>query len=50
MLGPQRQAERFDPHAVYVRRYVPEYGTDDYPEPIVGHAEAVARFRGKAPT
>lgn len=50
MLSPQRQAERFDPHAVYVRRYVPEYGTDDYPEQIVGHEEAVARFRGKVPT
>ena len=48
MLSPYRQAERFDPHAVYVRRYVPEYGTDDYPNPIVVHEDAVARFRGAA--
>ena len=48
MLNPYRQAERFDPHAVYVRRYVPEYGTEDYPEPIVVHEDAVARFRGAA--
>lgn len=50
MLNPHRQAERFDPHGIYVRRYVPEYGTDAYPEPIVDHEEAVARFRDKVPT
>ena len=48
MLSPQRQLERFDPHGVYVRRYVPEYGTSDYPEPIVAHEDAVARFRSAA--
>ena len=34
-LSPIRQAERFDPHGTYVRRYVPELGTPDYPDPIV---------------
>lgn len=48
MLSPARQAERFDPHGIYVRRYVPELGTPDYPEPIVAHADAVARFRRAA--
>ena len=33
-LSPQRQAERFDSDGVYVRRYVPELGTPDYPERI----------------
>ncbi len=33
-LSPQRQAERFDPEGVYVRRYVAEYGTPDYPQPM----------------
>ena len=33
-LSPQRQAERFDPDGVYVRRYVPELGTPDYPQPM----------------
>jgi deoxyribodipyrimidine photo-lyase len=33
-LSPQRQAERFDPDGVYVRRYVAELGTPDYPGPI----------------
>jgi deoxyribodipyrimidine photo-lyase len=32
-LSPQRQAERFDPDGVYVRRYIAELGTPDYPEP-----------------
>ncbi len=45
MLSPRRQAERFDPYEAYVRRYVPEFGTSDYPEPIVAHEEAVTRFR-----
>ncbi|MDQ3065944.1 MAG: DNA photolyase family protein [Actinomycetota bacterium] len=48
MLSPQRQAERFDPYGVYVRRYVAEYDTDAYPDPIVDHREAVARFRDQA--
>jgi deoxyribodipyrimidine photo-lyase len=30
-LSPERQAERFDPNCVYVRRYIPELGTPDYP-------------------
>lgn len=33
-LSPQRQAERFDPDSVYRRRYIPELGTADYPEPM----------------
>jgi deoxyribodipyrimidine photo-lyase len=33
-LSPQRQAERFDPDGVYARRYVPELGTPEYPEPL----------------
>jgi deoxyribodipyrimidine photo-lyase len=33
-LNPFRQAERFDPDGVYVRRYLPELGTPAYPPPI----------------
>lgn len=33
-LNPLRQAERFDPDGAYLRRYLPELGTPDYPEPI----------------
>jgi deoxyribodipyrimidine photo-lyase len=48
MLNPYRQAERYDPDGAYVRRYVPEFGTADYPDPIVAHEAAVARFRAAA--
>jgi len=49
MFNPERQQARFDPDDAYVRRYVPELGSRDYPEPIVDHAqarrEALARYR-----
>ena len=37
VFNPTLQAERFDPDGAYVRRYVPEHGTPDYPAPIVDH-------------
>ncbi len=46
MLNPIRQEQRFDPDRVYARQYLPELGTAEYPEPIVQHEDAVARFRG----
>jgi deoxyribodipyrimidine photo-lyase len=33
-LSPERQAQRFDPDRIYVRRYIPELGTPDYPSPM----------------
>ncbi|MGR2752003.1 cryptochrome/photolyase family protein [Agromyces arachidis] len=35
VFNPELQREKFDPDGAYVDRWVPEYGTDDYPEPIV---------------
>jgi deoxyribodipyrimidine photo-lyase len=35
IFNPVLQAERFDPHRDYQRRWIPELGTADYPEPIV---------------
>lgn len=35
VFNPELQRTKFDPDAEYIRRWVPEYGTDDYPEPIV---------------
>jgi deoxyribodipyrimidine photo-lyase len=40
LYNPARQQERHDPAGEYVRRYVPELGTPDYPEPIVDQREA----------
>ena len=48
VFNPTLQGERFDPDGAYVRRYVPEVGTPDYPAPIVDHdaerKEALARY------
>jgi len=35
VFNPELQRAKFDPNDEYVRRWVPEFGTDDYPEPIV---------------
>lgn len=39
VFNPQLQAEKFDPDGEYIRRWVPEYGTDAYPQPIVDLAQ-----------
>jgi len=35
VFNPELQAAKFDPRGEYVHRWVPEAGTDDYPEPMV---------------
>jgi len=35
VFNPELQREKFDAHGDYVRRWVPEWDTDEYPEPIV---------------
>lgn len=62
VLNPVLQARRYDPEGAYVRRWVEELaevsgpavfepwkhgGVDGYPPPLVDHAEAAARFRGR---
>ena len=46
---PTTQGNKFDPDDAYVKRWVPEFGGDDYPEPIVDHAaertEALRRYQ-----
>jgi len=43
IFNPTLQATRFDPEGAYIRRWVPEIGTPDYPAPIIEHAEARKR-------
>lgn len=43
VFNPQLQAKKFDPKGEYVRKWVPEATTKDYPKPIVDHAVARAR-------
>jgi deoxyribodipyrimidine photo-lyase len=40
VFNPALQAEKFDPEKKYIMKWVPEYGTDHYPQPVVNHAEA----------
>ncbi|MEO7350207.1 MAG: deoxyribodipyrimidine photo-lyase [Terrimesophilobacter sp.] len=40
VFNPELQATKFDPKATYIRQHVPEWGTDEYPEPIVDLGES----------
>ncbi|MEL6393297.1 MAG: deoxyribodipyrimidine photo-lyase [Bacteroidota bacterium] len=37
IFNADSQQKKFDPDYVYVKRWIPEYGTSEYPEPIVEH-------------
>lgn len=43
IFNPESQLKKFDPQKQYVKRWVPEFGTDAYPEPIVEHKWARER-------
>lgn len=43
IFNPQAQLERFDKNEAYIRKWIPEFGTSRYPEPMVDHAFARQR-------
>ncbi len=43
IFNPESQQARFDKEGKYVKQWVPEYGTDKYPQKIVNHAFARER-------
>ncbi len=43
IFNPYSQTDKFDADRAYIRQWVPEYDTDDYPEPMVPHKEARER-------
>jgi deoxyribodipyrimidine photo-lyase len=43
IFSPMSQHERFDPQSIYIKKWVPEFGTKDYPQPIVDHKMARER-------
>jgi deoxyribodipyrimidine photo-lyase len=43
VFNPTSQLEKFDKELRYVRKWIPEYGTSAYPEPIVEHKSARQR-------
>lgn len=43
VFNPYSQQEKFDKDFLYIKNWVPEFGTDAYPDPIVNHKEARVR-------
>lgn len=43
IFNPASQMEKFDKEKKYIKQWVSEYGTDEYPNPIVDHKEARER-------
>jgi deoxyribodipyrimidine photo-lyase len=52
IFNPLAQARKFDPEGGYIRRWIPEIDSREYPRPIVEHAaqrlKALALYRGGA--
>lgn len=49
VFNPTSQQEKFDKNFEYIKKWVPEYGTPDYPQPIIDHKFArdrvLARYK-----
>jgi deoxyribodipyrimidine photo-lyase len=49
VFNPSLQQDKFDKDRLYIKKWVPEYGTAKYPKPIVDHKfardRAIARFQ-----
>lgn len=43
IFNPVEQQKKFDPRFEYVKQWVPEFGTPEYPEPMVDHVFARER-------
>lgn len=43
VFNPYLQAEKFDPQKVYIKKWVPEFNTEQYPKPIIEHSFARER-------
>ena len=43
IFNPTEQQKRFDPDFMYIKKWVPHFGTSKYPAPMVDHKEARLR-------
>jgi deoxyribodipyrimidine photo-lyase len=43
IFNPETQLKKFDPDFIYIKKWLSDFGTVDYPEPIVDHREAYNR-------
>jgi len=44
VFNPTSQQEKFDPKFSYIQKWVPEFGTSNYPKPIIEHTFARERI------
>jgi deoxyribodipyrimidine photo-lyase len=45
IFNPYNQQEKFDKNFEYIKKWVPEWGTAQYPAPIIDHKAAVTRTK-----
>ncbi len=43
IFNPESQADKFDPESKYIKQWIPEFGTNNYPNPVVDHKHARIR-------
>ncbi|MGI9527418.1 MAG: cryptochrome/photolyase family protein [Weeksellaceae bacterium] len=43
IFNPESQQKKFDSDFMYIKKWIPEFGTDQYPKEIVNHKEARER-------
>ncbi|RMH63594.1 MAG: deoxyribodipyrimidine photo-lyase, partial [Calditrichaeota bacterium] len=43
IFNPDLQIKKFDPNLEYVKKWLPEFGTADYPEPMIDYKTARER-------
>ena len=43
IFNPETQTKKFDPELKYIRKWIPELDSPEYPEPIVDHRAAKER-------
>ncbi len=43
IFSPEAQTEKFDKQKSYIKKWIPEYGSRSYPQPIIDHKEARER-------
>jgi deoxyribodipyrimidine photo-lyase len=43
IFNPEEQKKKYDRELIYIKKWVPEYGTADYPKPLIDHSYARKR-------
>jgi len=43
IFNPYSQTDKFDKNRAYIKKWIPEFGTPNYPEPMVDHKQARER-------